>query len=543
MRRLVSVIVILLSVCLLASCGQAEEKPDTLWVVTEKSAWDGMNWQTEALIDQYQAIHPELTVELEILPQDDRERAERIKRLRYLIAAGDGPDVFLLPTSTTAHGTDWRSWNLTLKLHDMEPLFKNVEQTMYNGMFADLSAYYDADKELHTEELSKQIMDAGTIHDGGARDGRYILPLRYDLPVLYVDREKLPAFDLTMDDLGGNILQLLDMAIASGDERLACSAEPFWAKTQHSFSLLGQTLDLKNGTVTVTQEEVATFLRSIQAIEAMVADSNDHRRLFDYGNFCTLYYEEFHNGDIIGVTDKKVMTGWIVGFPESKRFPSRLPMRVGTTAEAVMVKSVAKSNGRDYATLPLRGMSGELAAYVTYYGAIGAGSKLIPEAYDFLRLFLTADAQFEVGRPFRKSLNPLPTSAGYKPRWTALMEEGWPVRTKNGAENAWKILKTCVGGGRSKNEWGALGAYFPHYPNLEKVPVPDYVEDLPINVRAIMEAKLTDSDLAPLLDAPFDHIYFGSVLEQEFSRMIRTSTTPSPGNQRMQMLMPWHHSS
>lgn len=503
-----------------SGCASQAETP-SLWVVTEQSDWDGMNWQAEMLIDQYQQMHPEITVELELLPKEEGARTDRINRLRYLIAAGDGPDVFLMPTNTTTHGSDWRSWNLELKLREMKPLFKNVELTMYNGMFADLSAYYDADTDLKTEELNRQIMDAGTIRDGSFRDGRYILPLRYDFPVLYADTQSLPNFGLTLDDLGDNILQLLDAAINSGDERLACSAEPFWLKTQRSFSLLGNICDYQNGTVSLTKEEVAALLQKIQAAEAMVADAQDHRRPFNFGNFSILYYDVLHNGDISGFTDKRMLEGWVVGFQESKRFPSRLPMRVGTTQEAIMLKAVAKSNDRSYAMIPLRGTDGGLTAYVTWYGAVSAGSGHIAEAYDLLRLFLTEDAQYEVGRPFRKPL--LPVAVAAKPRWTTLMEEGWPVRMENGAGRLWHVLRTSIQGvGSGANYHGSNGYYFPNYPSLEKFPVPQWVQDLPLSARAIIETQLTDEDLAPLLDASFDRVYFGNALEQDFSRMIRS---------------------
>lgn len=530
--KIAALFALLACLCLCPGCRGNDKEANTLWVVTEKTNWDGMNWQTEMLIEQFQQKHPEITVELEILPQEDSARADRLNRLRYLIAAEAGPDVFLLPTDTTVHGNDWRSWHLELKLHEMEPLFKNVEQTMYNGLFADLGAYYDADADLKTEDLNQQIMNAGAIQDGSFRDGRYILPLRYDFPVLYVDRENLPNFGLTMEDIGDNVLQVMDAAIASGDEKLACSAEPFWVKTERSFSLLGQPVDLDAGNVTVTKEQITDLLRKVQTIEAMVADSNDHRRELYLDNFYRMYYEKHSDGYIMGYSDTAFNNSWRVDFVETKRFPSRLPMRVGTTADAVYFKAVTKSNHKDYVMLPLRGTDGQLTACVTWYGAVGAASKHIPEAYEFLRLFLTEDAQFEAGRPVRRINIPiLSTTDREKPHWTSLMEEGWPVRQKDAAENMWRILKTFYGRGSIRTNEYTKGQsyYFPHFPDMTREPVPAWVKDLPLNVRAFIAEQLYNDDLAELLDANFDHVSFGNALEQEFSRMICSLNDLSTG--------------
>lgn len=60
------------------------------------------------------------------------------------------------------------------------PLFSDVNQAMRIGLFKDLSALYDDDNELNKAELNQKIMDAGCV---GTE--RYVIPLRYTMPVLF----------------------------------------------------------------------------------------------------------------------------------------------------------------------------------------------------------------------------------------------------------------------------------------------------------------------------------------------------------------------
>lgn len=342
MKRKTVVAVLLAVLAALTGCGK-EKEPARLWVVTEQSAWNGMNWQTEQIMEQYKKLHPEVTVELEILPQEKTKREQYFRQLRSEISAGRGPDVYLLPTDTTLHGDDWRSWHLQRKVRELEPLFLDVEQVMGNGLFTDIGPYYDADKALKTEELNRAVMDAGTIQEGSIRDGRYILPLRYDFPVLFVDTAKLADYGLSVADVDGGILELLDAAIAAGDQTLACGAEPFMLRTERGFAMLPEPLDYDRSRVTVTAEQITGLLEKIQKVYALAGDANDHRRPVLFQNFYQMYYQIFDDGGIPGYDDRQVHTGWVAGYMETGKFPSRIPMRVGTMDEAVKMGAVSKA--------------------------------------------------------------------------------------------------------------------------------------------------------------------------------------------------------
>ena len=193
--------VFLSALCLLSGLGgcgikQADENTSSLWVVTEASCSDGMNLQAEIIAKRMEKDNPGLTVELDILPTDPQEREIRLKQLRTKIMAGDGPDVYLLPTGGTLT-QDYRifeSWFLRFREISIAPLFQDVEQAMRSGLFYDIQTYYEADRTLGKDALNSQIMDAGTL---GKK--RYLFPLRFDIPVLLSDSDQWTSFGL--DDL------------------------------------------------------------------------------------------------------------------------------------------------------------------------------------------------------------------------------------------------------------------------------------------------------------------------------------------------------
>ena len=148
---------------LLSSCANdTDPKEKTLWIVTEESRIsDGMNWQTEQIMKAFKKANPDVRVTLEVLPNEKehaQERSVRLEQIRTDILAGNGPDVYLIPNETFMN----------------DPLFKDVQQAMHNGVFADISSYYDTDTTLGKEDLVTEVMDGGVVN--GAR---YVLPLRY----------------------------------------------------------------------------------------------------------------------------------------------------------------------------------------------------------------------------------------------------------------------------------------------------------------------------------------------------------------------------
>ena len=138
MKQLNIVVITLVISLLLGGCGRqaASEKP-VLWVLTEESHSDGMNYQAQMAVEAFAERHPEVTVNLEILPLDDEPRQIRLKRLRTQIMSGKGPDVYLLPTGN----------QVILRLYSnpkyipISPLFPDVNHVMEQGVFLTFLPY------------------------------------------------------------------------------------------------------------------------------------------------------------------------------------------------------------------------------------------------------------------------------------------------------------------------------------------------------------------------------------------------------------------
>ena len=107
----------------------SEEEKEELWVVYGTDVWTGFP-QTKYwafIVEQYSLTHPDVEVRLEAVPKDEME----LQRLRTQIMAGKGPELYLMCRNDT--------------------LFADPYQSMRNGLFADLSEYYDTDTSLNKE--------------------------------------------------------------------------------------------------------------------------------------------------------------------------------------------------------------------------------------------------------------------------------------------------------------------------------------------------------------------------------------------------------
>lgn len=210
----------------------------------EDSTRDGYHLQAELVAEQMRQTHEGLTIELEILPIEETEREVRLKQLHTQIMSGNGPDVYLLPTGNTVtlkHGNGL-SQDLSIQV---QPLLYDVIQAMRSGIFADISAYYDADDALGTASLQTAVMDVGVI--GGAR---YILPLHYDLPVLLTERK--PDGDVS-------VTALTEAALTQGD-----TAALIGLQLPDDLSVFSQIFDYENGTMPLTADKIAAYMRLYQ---------------------------------------------------------------------------------------------------------------------------------------------------------------------------------------------------------------------------------------------------------------------------------------
>jgi len=146
-----------------------EKSPDqiTLRLLVDDSfmtPYTALNAQMNTLIDAFEADNEHVKIEVEMLNEDLEAREIQMQQMRVEIMAGQGPDLYLLPTV-------------------MNPdylLFTDVNQVMYNGVFADISPWYDSDDSLEKDGLNTAVMDAGVVD--GKRYAVLIIRPFQDIP-------------------------------------------------------------------------------------------------------------------------------------------------------------------------------------------------------------------------------------------------------------------------------------------------------------------------------------------------------------------------
>lgn len=410
----------------LTGCGRAEEEALTeLWVVTEASKSDGMNLQAELVAESFEKAHPGITVELEILPTDAQARETYLHQLRTQIMAGEGPDVYLLPTGgTLSTGTP-----KSLKEIQVEPLFPDVRQSMCSGIFRDIREYYDGDAALNTAALHPDIMDAGCL-----REERYVLPLRFDTTVLMADGANWAASGLDASLLNGGLDTLTEAILESDVTQMAA----YGLQLPDDLTALPQVFDYEKGELLVNQQQIADYMRLYQRWKAesvrqaqpvnekweqYVEDSVEPSFLKFLG-FSEVDHTCFNR--INYYFNYKLH--WIsAGFP------------VFTESTEYIMDAALMANrlGQDAALYPLRDIDGLSHARITYYGAVGSGCSQPELAYDFLRQFLTEEYQWDLYRPrVEKTSEPFDYEQD-DPQCYILVESSWPVRVFGAVEHLW----------------------------------------------------------------------------------------------------------
>ncbi len=387
-KSIIILLVALVSMLFLLSSCTHDTDPEerTLWIVTEESRiTDGMNWQTEQIIKAFKKENPDVTVTLEILPNETdhaQERSVRLEQIRTDILAGKGPDVYLIPNETLMN----------------EPLFKDVQQAMYNGVFADISSYYDADTTLGKEDLVTEVMDGGVVN--GAR---YVLPLRYTYPVLYTDRQIMQAAGLGLE-AASDFNSLFNVLLTASEPQWHCTPASSAATGYASF--LPPMIDYASGKVLINETQMADLLRKYQSMADMVAISFGMSSYISKGTF----------------------------------FTEQQPIDMGWLHQVLDFSAISQVENQDLVAIPVRATNGDLVASVSYYAAVGNGCSNPELAYKFIREFLTEDVQFE-----RERLELSKYSA-------TTIASGLPVRSKGKTDELWTMYKKINKGFGSDEE-------------------------------------------------------------------------------------------
>ena len=357
------------------------EDSKSLRVLFDKNSYGDASGLMHQLLNatlRFEEEYEGYTVIWEELPADENGRAEMLQRIRTELMAGRGPDVLLL-----------RNGHADLeRMNPRKPLLDDMELAMRNGLFYDVSAFYDADTELKTEELQPVIMEAGVL-DGE----RYVLPFRFDIPVMYVEKNRFAQTGLSTDIFQMNILELIDYFVSMEDHATAINFYLQYIHPQFTMNVFPRLLDYNRGIVAVTQEEMETFLRAYQAYRVRFMQSTPHGNI----SYPVEVREYIQDGEY-----------WT---EETGNF-----LLIQSLQNALEIMAIGKEKGAELEAYPLRSMDGSVVADITFYGAVSAGSKHPELAYDFLRNFLTEDFQWD-------------RNASRKGIWS-LATYGWPVRTK-----------------------------------------------------------------------------------------------------------------
>lgn len=354
--------------------------PITLRLVTEKTVHDGMNAEVERLVDAFEKERPGFTIQVDILPTEEEERKEYIEAIKKQIEEGKGPDLFLLPTSSTLTLDEPKRYTYQSVL----PLFPYVENAMEKGVFMDLHSLYDSDAELEKDKLKQEIMDAGTVGEA-----RYVLPLRYTMPVFYALDEELAGVDKKALESG--IDEWMKEVIKTQSPELACGAE------YSSFNAFSDFLDYKSGKVTLDPGKAEAYLEGYRQIKTLVGKETHQRSSATLSSYIAGTWKQF-------------------------------PVKIDYLEKALVYSTIARREGKNLSMYPVRSVEGDVIANVTYYGAVGSNCEHPEEAYAFLRQFLMEDSQWERFRPQQEQKE-------------GLMEAGWPVLVRGSVASLWDILR------------------------------------------------------------------------------------------------------
>jgi len=387
----------------------------------------------ESMIAAFEAANKGVKVEIEYLPFSKYKRPDAINELREKLELGGGPDVFLLSNASNRE----------------EDLFPDVNKAMRNGQFLDLRTFFDADMDLNKGALNQTIMDAGVV-DGA----RYVLPLKYNMPVLYYVPELAEKAGFPTDLLCSDVEKLMDNLLWWDDPEATTPLifSPNWC----GLDCLADVADYDTGEVFITAEEIAALMEKFKQMSDWQQD----------------HYEEYAVNYGAGFDAYTCGRHWV----ELERY-----IDIGMISSAVENAAVCKAMGYTMEMIPLTGEDGAAVAEVTEYGAINSTTENQELAYQFLRMFLSEEVQWEKN-PSYSAFSERPSS-------------GYCVRTVGSAK---EILLY---------KWEKAKAITTIYADFDGTVYSLPEAELEYRNSQIEALELTDADV-PILDVPIGEARF-----------------------------------
>ena len=494
----------IVSVCLLFAialplfCGCAPKDTQgkkELWIVTEKSTWSRMNGQLHVLEKAYETANEDVDIRVEYLPTEEQERDVYLQQLRTEILQGGGPDCYLLPTDGSLILDEPAQYTYL----DVELLFSDVDLAMRNGLFYDIADLYDADDALGKEGLNTQIMDAGVV-DGK----RYILPLRYDMPVIFARNDALAEAGIDPAILQEDIGIIMGAVYATGNPVLAGGI------LYNDFSAFSDFVDYTTGNVLLEEETLISYMQAYQKLSALAGSQDAY--ILSKLSISSYIYDSYDKPTMVveNPEDIKIVDGTVIYENATECIFKYYPLWIGTMQDAFDYVPMAQYEQTDLTVVPMRSIGGGVVATVTYYAAVGSGCEDPALAYDFLRQFLLEDAQWEKNRPVRNHTKPLKGQGNTANdlQYPGLIENGWAVRDKNSLQSLWSIRKKQV---------YVKPAYLGE-------------KDAQDRMRAIGLMSPLEEDRMPIFDISIDQVRFNVGMSYELGQALSQLSDPDSAN-------------
>lgn len=306
------------------------------------------------------------------LTADQEERSNRIDQLQTEMMAGQGPDIFILPCD------DGFTYNET-------QLVENVEKGMATGLFADLTTLYNQDETLQKDVLLEKVMDAGMMDDK-----RYILPLRYQYPIILALEDELQGAGLELSELSQNSETFLSTVLSQKKSAWHVSgANVFAANLINVFPSL---CDYSTGEVSLDEETVVATLSQYMELLSSLDQKSIEADGGVWPNFLS--------------ADRPLSTLFL-------------------SDDLFFYLDIAYAQYQDLVAVPFAAQDGSIVANVSYYGAVSANCAAVEEAYEFLKLLLSKEVQSGGALEYN--------GASYDAsEWGTA--HGWPVRSDITAE-------------------------------------------------------------------------------------------------------------
>ena len=255
MKNSIALILCIMIIVMFCSCGQSG-KVSELTIMMDDAMMlsiDKENFETKfRQAATYFLTNKGIALRFEYLSKDPIERQTQLSRVRTEMMAGDGPDIFILPT-----------WETKLLMLDdgpqsrAEPLFKDIEDAMRNRFFLPLDEFIEENEYIDLDEHIKIVMDAGCTDEG-----QVLLPYTFEYGIYLFDKTKLVSENIDFDSFN----DLLE----SQDNDLKLGLSFFSSDWIHS--VFPNYVDYDNEMLTVTEAELADTLKDVSEIVAKTSD-------------------------------------------------------------------------------------------------------------------------------------------------------------------------------------------------------------------------------------------------------------------------------